>query len=124
VGKDAETVNFLQIWAVASIQKKGGHYMKWTGWKQLSVKADHTGPAVYRFRVAVNGAAAVVHRFLGADKRGLLCIGMTGNMERRKSDFSRGLRNGRGHSTANLLIQCPTHKEIEKNHPQWPFADG
>ena len=65
----------------------------------------HRGSAVYLVRICIDGVTQPLQRFLGEDRRGLLTIGMTGNMENRRRQFVRGLKSGRGHSEANLLHQ-------------------
>lgn len=72
-------------------------------WQALSKPTGHRGPAVYAVRVINREAVVPIPRFLGVDREGLLTIGMTRNLERRRRQFIRGSNKGRGHSAANLL---------------------
>lgn len=77
----------------------------WTRWRSIETHADHSGSGVYLVRICIDGVTQPLQRFLGEDRLGLLTIGMTGNMEKRRRQFVLGLKTGRGHSEANLLHQ-------------------
>ena len=76
--------------------------VKW-GWQELSKPTGQKGPAIYAVRLVNCEAVVSIRRFLGVDREGLLTIGMTTNLERRRRQFIRGSSKGRGHSAANLL---------------------
>jgi hypothetical protein len=73
-------------------------------WKALLEPAACRGAAVYAVRLLDRGAVVPIPRFLGVDAEGLLTIGMTTDLERRRCQFIRGYTKGRGHSAGNLLF--------------------
>ena len=72
---------------------------------------------MYLVRICIDGVTQPLQRFLGEDRRGLLTIGMTGNMENRRRQFVRGLKSGRGHSEANLLHQLLDPRRFRSRLP-------
>jgi len=72
-------------------------------WKALSEPTGCRGAAVYAVRLLDRGAVVSIPRFLSIDAEGVLTIGMTTNLERRRRHFVRGYAKGRGHSAGNLL---------------------
>lgn len=75
----------------------------WGEWKKIEEKTEHTKPTVYKVRLVRKGNPVLINRFLGKDEGGILFIGSTENMERRRDQFERGLERIHGHSGANLL---------------------
>jgi len=82
--------------------------MCWTKWKNIDVESEHNGHpykgcAIYKVRMRIDNEAVSMPRFFKTDEKGLLYIGKTTNLERRRKDFIRGWGFGKGHSGANLL---------------------
>lgn len=75
----------------------------WSRWSNLKSPSNWSGPAIYRIGLCNSDKIVPIQRFIGSDTKGLLCIGKTNNFERRRRNFVRGIRNGTGHSEANLL---------------------
>ena len=73
-------------------------------WRSVLESTGYKGPAVYAVRLLDNGVVVPIDRFLDTDYNGVLTIGMTTNLDRRRSGFVRGYTKGRGHSAANLLF--------------------
>jgi hypothetical protein len=69
----------------------------------MDSSSSHRSAAVYQIRLSSESKPVVIARFLAEDSEGLLSIGMTNDMERRRRAFVRSLRKGRGHSEGNLL---------------------
>ncbi|MGD0597834.1 MAG: hypothetical protein ABSA64_09990 [Sedimentisphaerales bacterium] len=77
---------------------------KWTDWFNINDNCNYQGPAVYKVRLAnANSNACKLERLLMADDEGIMCIGQTGNMERRRTKFLSGIKNANGHSEINLV---------------------
>ena len=81
-------------------------------WHPLSEPAGYDGPAIYAIRLLNNGVVATIPRFLAPDNEGLLTIGMTSNLDRRRNQFMRGRKKGRGHSASNLLFLLDTKRKF------------
>ena len=77
--------------------------VEWSPWVSVSIASSWKESAVYRFRLLASGKPASIPRFLRPDSEGILSIGVSGNMDRRRARFIRGYSKGRGHSEANLL---------------------
>jgi hypothetical protein len=90
----------------------------WSSWKPLKVSCQNYGAASYNLRLMTPTGPLAIARFLGVDKRGLLTIGETGNMEKRRTDFVRAIEKCTGHSEGNLLHLILLHSQIKKLHPE------
>jgi hypothetical protein len=78
--------------------------LDWTPWEAVEAPSATKGSAVYRFRlIGPSGRPLSIPRFMREDPDGILSIGVSGNMDRRRRRFIRGFSKGRGHSEANLL---------------------
>jgi len=66
--------------------------------------------------VTEEGAHVAIDRFLDEDKKGVLCIGMTTNMERRRKQFISGESEGYCHSEGNLLFLLKKYSRFKKKH--------
>jgi hypothetical protein len=93
----------------------------WSAWKLLDLYAQYTGPAVYNIRLCRQTVPAAIPRFLGTDPSGLLCIGKTTNMEKRRLQFLRGIEKGRGHSEANLLYILRQYSTLEIDYRDYGY---
>jgi hypothetical protein len=89
----------------------------WTTWWSLDRIAGYRGPAVYKIRLCHTDIPASIPRFLGTDTNGIVSIGKTSNMEKRRLQFVRGLQKGRGHSEANLLHILGQHSTLATIYP-------
>ena len=86
----------------------------WSSWRPIGDACAYRGPAVYQVRLQGPRGVRKISRFLRRDPRGLLCIGMTGNMWGRIRQFERGLSRGTGHSEANLLHQLEESSSLNR----------
>ena len=78
--------------------------MPWSKWLNVANQIAYSGPAIYELRVVnKNGNPFKLNRFLGQDPEGILSIGETNNMEKRRSQFISGITKCYGHSECNLL---------------------
>ncbi|MBA4383442.1 MAG: hypothetical protein C0410_01775 [Anaerolinea sp.] len=77
--------------------------LEWLTWIKINESSNYSKCAIYRIRICSKGKPEIIQRFLGKDGDGLLCIGKTTDMERRRKQFVRGLTGVFGHSEANLL---------------------
>jgi len=92
--------------------------MNWSFWKNIDKAARHDSHAVYEIRlVNTQGTSVAINRFLGKDKKGLLSIGMTTNMERRRKQFISGEDRCQGHSEGNLLFLLKEYSRFRTKHP-------
>ena len=91
--------------------------MSWSEWQPLAQKSGHDGPAVYELRIVTAEGPIAVPRFLATDRRGLLSIGETGNMDSRRRQFIRAIETCSGHSEGNLLYYLLRHAPLQKVHP-------
>ena len=89
----------------------------WSAWAKLAQAANYNGPAVYKVRLCCSGATVSINRFLGSDKDGLLCIGKTSNLERRRKDFINGITSENGHSEGNLLCILEEKTSLSTKYP-------
>lgn len=83
-------------------------------WRALSESTSHQTNAAYAVRLLDKRGVVSIPRFLGNDSEGLLTIGMSTNLERRRRGFIRGLTKGRGHSSANILffLRTEAHQSV------------
>jgi hypothetical protein len=89
--------------------------MGFSEWKKITEPSNCNEPAVYKIRLKDNeGSVVSINRFLGKDEEGILCIGETENMERRRKKFARGIQHGTAHSEARLIYLIKTHCRIFK----------
>jgi len=88
----------------------------WSSWKYIDKLSGHDSHAVYEVcLVTEEGAHVAIDRFLDEDKKGVLCIGMTTNMERRRKQFISGESEGYCHSEGNLLFLLKKYSRFKKN---------
>ena len=93
--------------------------MCWTKWKNIDVESEHNGHpyndcAIYKVRMRVGNKTETIPRFFEADKKGLLYIGKTTNLERRRRQFISGWERGYGHAGANLLYWLDNNTNIRR----------
>ena len=90
-------------------------HVNWSPWKNIDEPAGHIWHAVYKVRLVSRQSGIVaINRFLGTDKKGILMIGMTKNMERRRNQFFLGKDKGsRGHSEGYLLFLLEEYSQIK-----------
>jgi hypothetical protein len=86
----------------------------WTKWRGVNQIAEHAGPAVYNIRMALGKKPIPIQRFLGSDRQGILAIGKTINMEKRRKQFISGLSKGRGHSEGNLVFLLEKYSRLKR----------
>ena len=91
---------------------------KWSRWVPIERPSKRTGPAVYRVRLYLGKKPASLSRFLNVDDKGMLCIGMTSNMEDRRSQFEQGVSGKPKHSEARLLYRLETSTNLTRCYPQ------
>lgn len=92
--------------------------MHWTGWSPIDDSCPHAGPAVYEIRLVDPASGpAQLNRFLGTDPSGILCIGETGELERRRKQFVAAWRKGGKHSEGNLLHLLEAHSPFLRFFP-------
>ncbi len=90
----------------------------WSRWCPLDHPCGHNGAAVYQVRLLRSRRPLPIGRLLRRDPAGLLCIGMTADMQRRRRAFVQGLKRGRGHSEANLLHQLEKSTPLKRLMPR------
>lgn len=90
---------------------------EWADWRPLTAQSGRHGSAAYKLRLVVNGEPVPIPRFFAPDSEGILCIGETNNMERRRRAFVRAIRTGRGHSSGDLLCQLERAELLGR---MWP----
>ncbi len=91
----------------------------WAHWNSIYVASNLDTNTVYKIRIISKGIPITIGRFLGVDKQGLLCIGTSSHMERRRKKFIQGITKGRGHSEANLLHLIRRYTEIDNIFPEF-----
>jgi len=81
--------------------------MSWSKWKKIDEKSGYDGFVVYKIRLYDKKCKQPItlRRFFGMDRKGILAIGRTKNIERRRKQFYKGINDGAGHSEGNLLRQ-------------------
>lgn len=91
--------------------------MNWSSWKNIDESSGHYSHAVYEVRlVNTQGTSVAINRFLDKDEEGLLSIGMTTNMERRRKQFISGEDRCQGHSEGNLLFFLKEYSRFKTKH--------
>ena len=91
--------------------------MKWSPWKNITESSRYDGCAVYEVRlVNKEDHPVIINRFLGTDKEGILAIGMTTNMERRRKQFIYGENRCRAHSEGNLLFLLKEYSRFKTKY--------
>jgi predicted GIY-YIG superfamily endonuclease len=92
-------------------------HASWLPWKNIDEPAGHIGHAVYKVRLVSRQSGIVaINRFLGTDKKGILCIGMTTNMERRRKEFKSGKEGKPIHSGGYLLSLLKDYSHFNAEH--------
>lgn len=90
-------------------------FSKWENWSDINENKNYQGPAFYAVRLLIDGVVVPIPRFLGVDSEGLLTIGMTTNLEKRRRQFMQGIKMGKGHSAGNLLYKLMGLNSLFKN---------
>ena len=69
-------------------------------WKSVDINEDTKcdQPGIYRIRLMKSGEPIEIPRFNGVDKDGVLAIGCSENIERRRKQFIRASKGNHGHS--------------------------
>jgi hypothetical protein len=100
--------------------------MGYSKWKKITEPSHCYEPAVYKIRLKDNeGFVVSIDRFLGKDKKGILCIGKTKNMETRRKKFVRGIQHGKAHSEARLIYLIKTYcKKFQEKYsdPKYEYS--
>jgi hypothetical protein len=82
--------------------------MEWTNWQSIKQVLSYRGPAQYELRVVNQESQPFpIPRMLGTDNNGVLVIGQTKNMEKRRRQVITGIEECYGHSECNLFILHP-----------------
>lgn len=90
----------------------------WTEWQDLSQSSATNEPAIYEIRIVdENGTPLRLGRFLDLDELGLISIGLTTDMERRRQQFLCGMDNCYGHSEGNLLNLLRRFSRLQEVFP-------
>jgi hypothetical protein len=90
--------------------------MKWTHWRPIEEKCSHRNAAVYKIALLKSLESfepIVIPRFLGEDKEGILTIGETTQMEKRRSQF----KNATGHSAGILWFRLMQYTRLRQRFP-------
>lgn len=87
--------------------------INWSQWKDVEEASRCSIPATYQIRLINRSKPISISRFLDTDFDGLLSIGMTSNMERRRKQFISGWKRKRGHSEGNLLYLLEKYSGIK-----------
>ena len=105
---------------------KSKRRIKWTRWQSIETQANWRGCAIYKIRLVRRFRPICIKRFLNPDAEGVVSIGLTTSMERRRAQFIRGWYKGRGHSEGNLLHLLEQHSRscsvFDGFEPQYRFA--
>ena len=89
--------------------------MQWSAWQTIQKPLTYTGPALYELRITNKlGTPFSINRFLSIDNEGVLTIGQTKCMERRRTQFITGIHQCYGHSECNLLYFLIKHSLFDK----------
>jgi len=91
--------------------------MTWSQWQSIRIPTECSSAAVYQVRGVVEGRAVEIPRFLAVEPHGILVIGCTNDMSRRRKDFVKGLDRCYGHSEGNLLHLLARHSDLASRHP-------
>jgi hypothetical protein len=91
--------------------------MSWSEWQPLNAKSGYDGPAVYEVRILNSAGPMPVPRFLATDIRGLLSIGESRSMDKRRRQLVRAMEKCYGHSEGNLLYYLLRHTRLKDLHP-------
>lgn len=75
----------------------------WPDWRPLSQPCECEGPAVYMIRLTNGESVTPIPRFLALDNRGILVIGKSDDMNRRRRQFKQAAEGTPGHSEVYLL---------------------
>lgn len=92
----------------------------WTVWKDIGEECDYENAAVYKIALLESLDPLIpiaIPRFLREDKGGILLIGATGNMKRRRREFLNGQ-----HGPASLWRRISTYTEFKKKFPNSMLA--
>jgi hypothetical protein len=75
---------------------------EWNDWVPLNLKIDYKLPAVYEIRL--KNLNKGIQRWLKEDSEGILCIGKTKNLNKRRKQFIASLSKKSQHSEARTLV--------------------
>ena len=94
----------------------------WTEWLDIDASSEHKSPAVYKVRlIDANGKCCQLPRLLRADEEGIMCIGQTSNMERRRKQFLTAMNKGYGHSSMNLVFYLDAYTDFQNKFKNAKF---
>lgn len=103
-----------------SIKKKENDLMSWNEWQTIESASSYNGPAVYELRMTnCNRNPISIPRFLSSDYRGLLSIGETGSMDKRRKQFINAIAKCSGHSEGNLFYYLLRYSPIMERFPDY-----
>ncbi len=89
---------------------------KWTKWADISQRTDNDC-TVYKIRfIAESGKPIIIKRFFAEDREGILSIGKTTNMERRRTEFLRGYERFITGHVAGRLLYFLKQQQFFKDH--------
>lgn len=90
----------------------------WTDWIGIDEHSDYQNSAVYKVRlVDSNEKCCQLERLLKPDEEGIMCIGQTSNMERRRKQFKTAIGKGKGHSSGNLVWYLNKNSNLQGKSP-------
>ena len=107
--------------------------MGWTKWRNIEKRASNN-PAVYKIRlINENNKPVEIGRLVKTDTGGIPSIGETGNLERRRNQFIKGVKTGGelitkkrgGHSSANkiFVLKKKGIMNIELSNIQYSYCE-
>jgi len=86
-------------------------------WRFVDEQVEYDSHAAYEVRLVNRlGKAIPINRFLGTDEKGILSIGMTTGMEKRRRKLFSGLRGNNVHSEAHLLFLLTEYSRLQTRH--------
>ena len=95
---------------------------EWSGWLPLDAKIKHERFAVYKIRLVTEDSKPfTLPRLFKKDMSGIMCIGQTTNMERRRNQAYGAISKGDGHSAMNLVFYLREFCNFDKRFANWNF---
>lgn len=91
--------------------------LRFSDWLKFKDCPNHAGPAVYEFRLVMNGKPVRIGRMLTEDINGTLVIGSTGGMDSRWCQSRSAHQRSSGSSTLNWLFFLERYSELLKRFP-------
>jgi hypothetical protein len=83
---------------------------------------NYQGAAIYKVRLTnANHNPFSLERLLKVDDQGIICIGETGNMKRRRAQFLSAINGANGHSEMNLVYYLNEYTDFKKKFEDAKF---